>query len=147
MSPFLGYLGGLGVLPVEDVVRGPGELLLEDFRRYLLQERGLAVGSVELYEGVIRLFLAERSEPLGDDLARLSGGQITAFVLREAERRSGKSAETVVLCAASAARVPARAGLDVTVAGLGGAQGRQQAPGLCAQGAGRRAGCAVAGEL
>lgn len=96
MSPFLGYLGGLGVLPVEVVVDGPAELLLEDFRRYLLQERGLAVGSVELYEGVVRLFLAERSEPLGDDLARLSGVQITAFVLREAERRSVKSAETVV---------------------------------------------------
>jgi integrase/recombinase XerD len=96
MRPLLSYLEALGVLPGEDSVRTPAELLLEDFRSYLLDERGLQAGSVCLYEGVARLFLAERSEPLGDDLARLSGAEINAFVLREARRRSVKSTETVV---------------------------------------------------
>jgi integrase/recombinase XerD len=95
--PLLGYLDGLGVLsPVEDVARTPVELLLEAFRDYLLQERGLVVGSVRLYEGIARVFLEERSEPIGDDLACLSGGEINAFVLRESRRRGQRSAETVV---------------------------------------------------
>lgn len=91
-----GYLDGLGVLPREDVVPSPVEQLLGEFRGYLLVERGMAAGSVRLYERVARLFLEERSEPLGDDLARLSGAEINVFVLREARRRSYWSALTVV---------------------------------------------------
>jgi integrase/recombinase XerD len=91
-----GYLDGLGVLPREDAALSPVERLLEEFRGYLLVERGMAAGSVRLYERVARLFLEERSEPLGDDLARLSGAEINVFVLREARRRSQWSAVTVV---------------------------------------------------
>jgi site-specific recombinase XerD len=92
----LGYLAGLGVLAHEDAAPSPVEQLLEEFRRYLLGERGMAAGSVRLYERVARQFLEERSEPLGDDLARLSGAEINVFVLREARRRSRWSAVTVV---------------------------------------------------
>jgi integrase/recombinase XerD len=91
-----GYLDGLGVLPGEDAAPSPVEQLLEEFRGYLLAERGMAAGSVWLYERVARLFLEERSEPLRDDLARLSGAEINVFVLREARRRSQWSAVTVV---------------------------------------------------
>jgi integrase/recombinase XerD len=91
-----GYLDGLGVLPHEGAVPSPVEQLLGEFRGYLLVERGMAAGSVRLYERVARLFLEERSQPLGDDLARLSGAEINVFVLREARRRSRSSAETVV---------------------------------------------------
>lgn len=56
----------------------------------------MAAGSVRLYEGIARLFLAERSEPLADDLARLSGAEVNTFVLRESCRRSQSSAGTVV---------------------------------------------------
>jgi predicted deacylase len=40
--------------------------------------------------------LKDRSEPLEDDLARLSGAEINVFVLREARRRLRWSAQTVV---------------------------------------------------
>lgn len=90
-----GYLDGLGVLPVDDVVPSPVDGLLAEFRCYLLQERGVAARTVGLYEPVARLFLAGRSEPLADDLARLSGGEVNTFVLREARRRSARSAEMV----------------------------------------------------
>ena len=72
----LGYLAGLGVLPAEDVVRSSVDRLLGEFRVFLLEERGMATGSVRLYQGIARLFLAKRSEPLADDLARLSGAEI-----------------------------------------------------------------------
>jgi integrase/recombinase XerD len=91
----LGYLDGLGVLPADDAVPSPVDGLLAEFRRYLLQERGVAARTVGLYEPVARLFLSGRSEPLTDDLARLSGGEVNTFVLREARRRSARSAEMV----------------------------------------------------
>jgi site-specific recombinase XerD len=94
--PLLGYLEGLGVLPPEDRVRTSMELLLEDFRAYLLGERGLQANTALLYENAARLFLAERSEPLGDDLARLTGAEITAFVLDRSRRRSVKTASNVI---------------------------------------------------
>lgn len=92
----LGYLDGVGVLaPGGDGAPTPVERLLGAFCRYLLEERSLAAGSVRLYEGVARVFLEQRSEPLAEDLARLSGAEINAFVLRECRRR-GRSVETVV---------------------------------------------------
>jgi integrase/recombinase XerD len=91
-----GYLDGLGVLPPEDAVPSPVEELVEEFRGYLLVERGMAAGSVRLYSRTARLFLAERSDPLENDLAHLSGAEINVFVLREARRRSHWSAVTVV---------------------------------------------------
>ena len=92
----LGYLDGLGVLPADDTVPSPVDGLLAEFRRYLLEERGVAARTVGLYEPVARLFLSGRSEPLADDLARLSGGEVNTFVLREARRRSARSAEMMV---------------------------------------------------
>ena len=92
----LGYLDGLGVLPAEDVVASPVDGLLGEFRRYLLQERGVAARTVELYEPAARLFLSGRSEPLADDLARLSGADVNTFVLREARRLPARSAEMMV---------------------------------------------------
>lgn len=56
----LGYLDGLGVLACDDAVRSAVEGLLEAFGCYLLQERGLAAGSVRLYERTARRFLAGR---------------------------------------------------------------------------------------
>jgi site-specific recombinase XerD len=91
----LGYLDGLGVLPVDDADASPVDVLLAEFRRYLLRERGVTGRTVELYEPAARLFLSGRSEPLADDLARLSGGEINTFVLREARRRPARSAEMV----------------------------------------------------
>lgn len=93
----LGYLDGRGVLPVDDdAVSSPVDELLAEFRRYQLKERGVSARTVALYEPVARLFLSARSEPLADDLARLSGAEVNTFVLREARRRSVRSAEMMV---------------------------------------------------
>lgn len=97
LRPLMGYLGGLGVLPAGDgEPLTPVARLLAEFRHYLLVERALTPGSVGVYEPVARLFLEERSEPIGEDLARLSGREIHAFVLREARQRGQRSAETMV---------------------------------------------------
>ena len=69
VRPLLGYLDRLGVLSAGEDVRTPVDRLVAEFRRYLLEERALAVGSVRLYEPVARVFLEERSEPIDADLA------------------------------------------------------------------------------
>ena len=97
LRPLLAYLGGLGVLPAGDgEPLTPLEKLLAEYRDYLLVERALTPGSVGLYEPVARLFLEERSAPIDEDLVRLFGREIHAFVLREARRRGPRSAETMV---------------------------------------------------
>jgi integrase/recombinase XerD len=94
--PLLGYLEGLGVLEVEEVVRTSAQVLIEEFRSYLLNERGLQASTASLYVDAARVFLAERSEPLGDDLARLSAAEITAFVLDRSRRGSVKTASNLI---------------------------------------------------
>jgi integrase/recombinase XerD len=97
LRPLLDYLDGLGVLSaVADVAPTEVDQLLEEFCGYLFEERGLVAGSVGLYARIARRFLGERSEPLADDLARLSGAEVNAFVLREARRVRPRTAETVV---------------------------------------------------
>jgi integrase/recombinase XerD len=97
LRPLLGYLGHLGVLPGDDgETLLPVDVLLSEYRGYLLVERGLRPGTVGVYEPVARLFLEKRSEPIADDLARLSGREIQVFVLREARRRSQRQTELVV---------------------------------------------------
>ena len=97
LGPLLGYLDGLGMLPVaEESARSPIDELLDQFCAFLREERGLVAGSIALYERIARRFLVERSEPLADDLARLTGAEINAFVLGEARRVRPRTAETVV---------------------------------------------------
>jgi integrase/recombinase XerD len=93
----LGYLDGLGVLPPDhEGVPSPVDRLLGQFRGYLLGERGMKASSAAQYEPTARLFLTECLEPLNDALACLSAGDVNTFVLREARRRSVRSAETVI---------------------------------------------------
>ncbi|MGA2014805.1 MAG: site-specific integrase [Solirubrobacteraceae bacterium] len=92
----LRYLGGLGVLPPVDAVPSAVDRLLGEFRDYLLQERGLKATSAAQYLPTARLFLSERSEPLEENLARMSAAEVSTFVLREARRRSVRSTETVI---------------------------------------------------
>lgn len=96
LRTLLGYLGGLGVLPPEDTVRSPVDELLVEFGDYLVLERGMKPASAAQYQPTARLFLSERPEPLNDRLACLSAAEVNVFVLREARRRSVRSAETVV---------------------------------------------------
>src|SRR2546421_3614582 len=93
LCPLLDYLDGLGVLQAgEQVELTAVDRLLEDFRRYLFEERGLVSGSVD-----------QRVRA-----ARVAAGQA-------AHGRDGG------VRAAGAVAVPARAGLGDGAAGRGGA--------------------------
>ena len=96
LRTLLGYLDGLGVLPPDDTVRSPVDRLVEEFRDYLLLERGAKASSAGKYEPTARMFLSERSEPLEDGPARVSGAEVSLFVLGESRRRSVCSIEMAV---------------------------------------------------
>jgi site-specific recombinase XerD len=92
LERLLSYLRELGVVPPPVVVDTPVERLVAEYRDYLLRERGLVAGSVELRERVARLFLAERPEPLEMSLQRLRAGDVTAFVMAKcASGRRGRA--------------------------------------------------------
>jgi integrase/recombinase XerD len=98
MMPLLGYLRGLGAVPtpVPVVPATEAERLQERYRDYLLQERGLAAGTIAGYLHVARLFLAMRAVDEEIHLDRLTAVEVTEFVLAECAARSVGSAKYVV---------------------------------------------------
>jgi integrase/recombinase XerD len=97
LEPLLAYLREQGVEPAPLVVAAtPVEELLERYRRYLLGERGLAVGTVRGYVDIVRPFLAGRVAAEGCGLERLAARDVTAFVLVECPGRSRGSAKLLV---------------------------------------------------
>jgi integrase/recombinase XerD len=95
----LAYLREVGVVPVPAAAGeagGPLERLLDDYRRYLACERGLAQSTVRDYERVARLFFAEREREGGLGLERLSAADVSIFLARECPRRSIPSAQQLV---------------------------------------------------
>jgi integrase/recombinase XerD len=98
VAPLLGYLRGLGVVaqPERRVPETAVEVLLEEFRRYLVEERGLAAASVRAYLRYAAMFLAELPAPLDAALAQLPAGQVTAFLVRQSDRHSAWHAKAVV---------------------------------------------------
>lgn len=98
LTPLLGYLRDARVVP-EPVVSVPGnavQALLQEYRGYLVRERGLAQASVRRYASDAQVFLAQLSEPIGGALESLSAGQVTAFVVDESARRSVAGAKLMV---------------------------------------------------
>lgn len=98
LGPLLGYLAELGVVDLEHAAAGvPAvEQLLDDYRCYLVRERGLASGTVRGYMADARMFLSGLPEPDDPDLDLLSAAEVTGFVLglaraRQGGRRSGKN--------------------------------------------------------
>ena len=88
MMPLLAYLRGLGVLPFPPPkALTPVEVLVEEYRRYLESERGLAPKSVKRYLGVSRLFLSQRPQVEGLGLGALAASEVTVFVVAECRRR------------------------------------------------------------
>src|SRR6266508_4644362 len=98
LAPLRAYLRGRGVvLPTPVLVAAkPVDELLERYRRYLLGERGLAMGTVRGYVDIVRPFLAGRVAADGSGLARLGAGDVAAFVLAECPGRSRGSAKLLV---------------------------------------------------
>jgi integrase/recombinase XerD len=98
VAPVLAYLRGLDVVPTPGPVgpATPAEQLMEHYRAYLVQERGLAAATVCSYLHVARLFLSARSPDGVLGLDRLSADEVTEFVLAECATRKVGSAKYVV---------------------------------------------------
>jgi len=93
----MGYLRELGIAPEPSVVvvaPTAGEVLLSEYRVYLLGERGLASATVEGYLLVAAVLLAALPDEVA--LERLSGELVIEFVLRECRARSVESSKTLV---------------------------------------------------
>jgi len=89
VAPLLAHLRSVGATPVPlpaAPATTPTERLLAEFRSYLVDERGLAGGTVVSDVHIARLFLNTRpSEDLG--LERLTPSEIVGFVKEECEHR------------------------------------------------------------
>ncbi|MGH8991392.1 MAG: site-specific integrase [Acidimicrobiia bacterium] len=70
--------------------------LIERYVAYLVEERGLATGTVTGYLDVARLFLATRREVPGLDLQVLTAAELMDFVVAQCRHRSRGSAKYVV---------------------------------------------------
>lgn len=94
MVPLLTYLREAGVVLATVPSRSPLETLLERYRSWLIQERGLAAATVLRYGNTARRFLREQACP-GDEFnpAALTGVDVNAFLLRECGRVSAGSAK------------------------------------------------------
>ena len=100
LGPLLRYLRRIGVVPpaepvAQDTSAGVA-LLVEEYRRFLIDERGLAEVSIRRYLPAVRGFLAGLPGPVEAGLSRLSAAQVSRFVLDQAGLRSVPDAKSMV---------------------------------------------------
>jgi len=96
-APLLGYLGPLAVLPpTQHDVLQPAAALLQRFGRFLVVERGLSEGTAGGYVHMVRPFVVSRERADGLDLAGLTTGDITRFVLAACPHRATGSAKLII---------------------------------------------------
>jgi site-specific recombinase XerD len=100
----LAYLREIGAAPLVPVVVADGALdvLLGDYRRYLVRERGLVEHTIYGHQRVARLFLEGR--PDGLELERLSAVDVSAFLASECPKRSVSGARDLVFALRSLLR-------------------------------------------
>jgi integrase/recombinase XerD len=96
MRPLLDYLGAQGVLVREVVPVGPVQALLERYRSFLVGERGLTTGTARCYLDAIRPFVTSRLRGDELDLARLTAGDVSGFVLDACPGRAVGTAKLIV---------------------------------------------------
>jgi site-specific recombinase XerD len=100
MAPVLGYLRRLQVAPPHagalDAAT-PLEVLLADYRRHLVGERGLSSGTVTHYLRCAKRFLTWLPGSAADSLPALSAGQVTDYVIGWTTARTGAAVDTVTL--------------------------------------------------
>ena len=97
MVPLLGHLRALGVVPFppEPPPATPAEVALDAYRDYLVQERGLASGTVVSYMHTAGLFLGWWAGDGDLHLDRLGGTDVIDFVRAECGGRRFGSAKDV----------------------------------------------------
>ncbi|MGC1406705.1 MAG: site-specific integrase [Candidatus Dormiibacterota bacterium] len=98
MTGLLGHLRGLGVVREVAPSSNPMELLLEEYRHALVDGRGLAGSTAGRYVNSARMFLVEAAGGDGLDLASLSAGAVSGFVVRQGRRLSVGSTKDLVTC-------------------------------------------------
>jgi integrase/recombinase XerD len=88
VTPLLDYLVGVGAVPAwgRRVPSTPAGLLIEDYKRYLHDERSLSSSTIRNYVDVALAFLLYVSSGGGIDITVLSAGTVTEFVMAEARR-------------------------------------------------------------
>lgn len=88
--PLLAYLVSIGALVVEVPLPGsPVEVLVAEYRSWLVVERGLAATTVLRYVNTAHRFLQERAVVTGDRFVdELAGVDVIAFLVRETARCS-----------------------------------------------------------
>jgi integrase/recombinase XerD len=88
----LDYLRGIGVVPLAaQPPRGPVDEVLEDYRRFLRVERGLAARTIVMHESVGRRFLSSLVAEGRLVMDGLDAAFVSAFVLAETRRCSTAS--------------------------------------------------------
>jgi site-specific recombinase XerD len=94
LAPLLSYLRQAGATPPLRPLSTPLEVLLSQFRSWLLQERGLAATTVLRYENTARRFLGLHAMVDGcPQPAALTGVDVNTFLLHECGRVSAGSAK------------------------------------------------------
>ena len=99
LDALLEYLRGLSVVPMLAPCSAPVDpvsVLLEEYRRYLVQERALAPESVRRYMPAARVFLASLALPVEEAIRELSAAQVTGFVVDQSGRRGRSDTKCVV---------------------------------------------------
>ncbi|MDP4511405.1 tyrosine-type recombinase/integrase [Nonomuraea turcica] len=94
MAPLLTYLREIGITTAEQPPATPLETLLQQYRAWMIRDRGLAAATVLRYSNTARRFLGEQAT-IGDAFtpAALTGTDVNAFLLRECDRVSAGSAK------------------------------------------------------
>lgn len=98
LSRFLAWLGQTGTVEQhrELPVKGPRQNVTHQFRRYLLQDRGLSTATLQYYVPFIDQFLSERFRNKTLNLSTLRAADVTGFVQRHAHRFSPGRAKLLV---------------------------------------------------
>lgn len=91
----LGY-AGLVVSSPDLPEKTAVDLVIDEYRHFLVCGRGLAAGTVRGYLDAARLFLSHLEGADGLDLSRLTAAQVTQFVVDECRRRNVGSASVMV---------------------------------------------------
>jgi site-specific recombinase XerD len=95
---FLGMLRDRRIVTHKTVpiVVDPREIVVDAFRQYLSQERGLSVSTQRNYTRFAHQFLRERFGRGSLELSALSATDVTGFIRRHAHERSARSAQHIV---------------------------------------------------
>lgn len=99
LSPLVGYLRSLGAMPPPPEPAGPVgpvEILLEQYRRYLLSERGVSVKTARDYVDAVRPFVAGLADETEVRWESATAAEVTAFVLAQCRVRRVRAAKMVV---------------------------------------------------